>query len=268
MSAEPIDGDPTTELPVGPPDPAPVARAVSVTRGLCPFLSAGGGAWRSAEAAAEHRCTAVAPPVKLATEKQRRLCLTPSHASCATFLVAREAREPAVQGLGAGARPIPRTTPVVLERGRFAITNRALHPDRTAGQAALVIVLAVAFAGIVTARPGSGTGGPADAIVNPTTNPGATSSARTSSASAHPAVSSAAPAAASPAPQITLVPTENTPPPSGSEPPGATTTYTVQRGDTLSGIAATHGTTWQVLAKLNAIKDPSALKVGTVLQLP
>ena len=45
--------------------------------------------------------------------------------------------------------------------------------------------------------------------------------------------------------------------------PSAPTTYTVKRGDTLSGIAGEYGTTWQVLAELNDIKDPSALRVGT-----
>ena len=51
-------------------------------------------------------------------------------------------------------------------------------------------------------------------------------------------------------------------------PSGAATTYTVRRGDTLSGIAATYGTTSKVLAQLNHIKNPAALRVGTVLQLP
>jgi nucleoid-associated protein YgaU len=74
---------------------------------------------------------------------------------------------------------------------------------------------------------------------------------------------SPSPADASPTPGITLVPTENTPAPST-----APATYTVKRGDTLSGIAAVYGTTWKVLAELNDIKDPSALRVGTVLQLP
>jgi len=45
-------------------------------------------------------------------------------------------------------------------------------------------------------------------------------------------------------------------------------TYKVKSGDTLSGIAAAHGTTWQVLAELNGITDPSKLRVGQVLQLP
>ncbi len=49
---------------------------------------------------------------------------------------------------------------------------------------------------------------------------------------------------------------------------GAAATYKVKSGDTLSGIAAAHGTTWQVIAQLNKITDPAKLRVGQVLQLP
>ena len=42
-------------------------------------------------------------------------------------------------------------------------------------------------------------------------------------------------------------------------------TYTVQAGDTLSGIAAKYGTTYQELAALNGISDPNIIHVGQVL---
>ena len=42
-------------------------------------------------------------------------------------------------------------------------------------------------------------------------------------------------------------------------------TYTVQAGDTLSGIAAKYGTTYQELAALNGISDPNVIHVGQVL---
>ena len=42
----------------------------------------------------------------------------------------------------------------------------------------------------------------------------------------------------------------------------------MKRGDTLSGIAATYGTTIKKLAALNHITDPSKLRVGQVLKLP
>ena len=59
------------------------------------------------------------------------------------------------------------------------------------------------------------------------------------------------------------MPTEDSPAPSA-----APATYRVKPGDTLSGIASVYGTTWQVLAELNDIENPSALRVGTVLELP
>ena len=45
-------------------------------------------------------------------------------------------------------------------------------------------------------------------------------------------------------------------------------TYTVRAGDTLSGIAARHGTTWQTLARLNNIPNPDLIHPGQVLTLP
>ncbi|MCT1857339.1 LysM peptidoglycan-binding domain-containing protein [Micrococcus luteus] len=48
----------------------------------------------------------------------------------------------------------------------------------------------------------------------------------------------------------------------------ATGTYTVRAGDTLGGIAKAHGTTWQALAKLNALADPHLIEVGQRLRVP
>ena len=41
----------------------------------------------------------------------------------------------------------------------------------------------------------------------------------------------------------------------------------MQPGDTLSGIAAAHGTTWEALAALNSstVSDPNQISVGQVL---
>lgn len=44
-------------------------------------------------------------------------------------------------------------------------------------------------------------------------------------------------------------------------------TYTVQQGDTLSGIASEHGTTYEALATLNNISNPNLIHVGQVLRL-
>lgn len=49
--------------------------------------------------------------------------------------------------------------------------------------------------------------------------------------------------------------------------PNTTTTYTVKRGDTLSGIAAKYGTTVSNLASLNNIKNVNRIYVGQVLKI-
>ena len=45
-------------------------------------------------------------------------------------------------------------------------------------------------------------------------------------------------------------------------------TYTVKAGDTLSGIAAAHGTSWQELQRINGIPDANKIYPGQVLRLP
>ena len=49
--------------------------------------------------------------------------------------------------------------------------------------------------------------------------------------------------------------------------PESSGTYTVQKGDTLSSIARKYGTTYQKLAELNGIQDPSKIYVGQVLKV-
>ena len=53
-----------------------------------------------------------------------------------------------------------------------------------------------------------------------------------------------------------------------ARPASATGTYIVQAGDNLGRIAKAHGTTWQALAKLNALKDPNNIEVGQRLRVP
>jgi LysM repeat protein len=45
-------------------------------------------------------------------------------------------------------------------------------------------------------------------------------------------------------------------------------TYTVQRGDTLIGIASQHGVSVEQLMAANNIKDPSLIQIGQVLKIP
>ncbi|WP_195430771.1 LysM peptidoglycan-binding domain-containing protein [Clostridium sp. D46t1_190503_E9] len=53
----------------------------------------------------------------------------------------------------------------------------------------------------------------------------------------------------------------------GTNQGGTTTTYTVQSGDTLSGIAQRYGTTWEHLAQINNISDPNLIYPGQVLKI-
>ena len=55
--------------------------------------------------------------------------------------------------------------------------------------------------------------------------------------------------------------------PAPSQPSSPSGTYTVVAGDTLSGIAARFGTTYQELAKINGIANPNVISVGQVLRL-
>ena len=49
---------------------------------------------------------------------------------------------------------------------------------------------------------------------------------------------------------------------------GGEQTYTVKKGDTLSGIAAKYGTTYQKLASYNGIANPNNISVGQVIKIP
>nr|ACX85559.1 pCQ3_58 [Streptomyces sp. W9] len=53
-----------------------------------------------------------------------------------------------------------------------------------------------------------------------------------------------------------------------TKPPATSGTYTVKKGDTLSGIAAAHGTTVKAMVDLNGLKDPNKLSVGQKLKVP
>jgi LysM repeat protein len=55
--------------------------------------------------------------------------------------------------------------------------------------------------------------------------------------------------------------------PTATTPTASGTTYTVQSGDTLAGIAAKEGTTWPALAALNDLSNPNVIFVGEVLTL-
>lgn len=55
--------------------------------------------------------------------------------------------------------------------------------------------------------------------------------------------------------------------PGGSKPAPQKRTYTVRAGDTLSGIAARYGTSWQALAQKNGISNPNLIFPGQVIRI-
>jgi LysM repeat protein len=257
------------------PRPAALSTAPD-TAAVCPYLLAADSAWRSSTVSRDHRCHAVAPAAALAADKQRRLCLVSAHVGCATYLAATTALE---EGGSVEERPLHRsvtkTAPLVLDRGRLPMALPAL-PDR-AGQGGLVALMVVAFGALAITRLGDGSPG-----ISPVGGVSGASPTAAAIATATPAEATTAPASPE-APTRTLVPSgvepttapTPTPPPAASPTPAptprptqASATYTVQSGDTLSGIAGEHGTTWQILAELNDIENPRQLRVGQVIKLP
>ncbi len=246
------------------------------TVAMCPYLLAADGRSRASNASRDHRCTAVAPAAILATEKQRRLCLVADHLGCSTYTAAT-----AVHGTLARpsrvrptTRPLTRTTPVMLDQGRLSRLGVPALPQRHVGQGGLVALMAVAFGALAVAR--LSVGGPElrPSVVNgASASPAVTVSAEPAAGATSDPVSPTSDLAGEPAatPERTLVPSEvdpTAPPPDASPAPAGAKTYTIKRGDTLSGVAGSYGITWQALAELNGITDPGRLRIGQVLQLP
>jgi LysM repeat protein len=207
--------------------------------------------------------------VALAVAKQRSLCLVAAHGTCATYLAARanEVGRPDRAGASADLWPDTRSAPILLEptRGIVPLPGGTV---RTGGQALLVGLMVLAFLVLVVARttappasgspsPGASTGGVGaaaspSASVTVTPSPAPTT---TATPTASPVVSpSASPAATtSPSPVATSTP--------------ATRRYTVRSGDTLSGIAATFGTTVKAIKAANGLSG-NVIRPGQVLVIP
>jgi LysM repeat protein len=173
-------------------------------------------------------------------------------------------------------RPIPRTNPVVLDRGRSAPQmrfpgSRQRTPGGSGGfnlppvlrgrgvQAGLAGVVVIALVAVLFVR------------LSSSDKPGASPSA-----SARPSSSIAAtlrPSAIPPTDAPSIEPTTSAPLVTAAATPKPTKTatpktYKVKAGDTLTSIAAKFGTTAAILQKLNNIKDPKLLQIGTILKLP
>jgi LysM repeat protein len=67
--------------------------------------------------------------------------------------------------------------------------------------------------------------------------------------------------------EATATPAPTSPSTSGGQ-QGQYVTHTVQRGETLSSIARSYGTTWQAIAQANNIANPSQIYAGQSLKVP
>lgn len=249
------------------------------TRQICPFLTIEGGGWRSSSPSRDHRCGAVTPPVPLAVDKQRRLCLADAHLACATYLAATGSSpsgemvlaKAALGRPGAGASPtvtrwaLVRTVPVVLDRGRVPASVGAIARDRRGGQLLLAGLLVAAFAAVAVARL-SGSGGPASVGASQSSEPTATPAATLPPASPTPEPS--VDASVAPTETPSLAPTEAPSLAPTAAPTAAHQTYIVQSGDTLERIARRFGTTVDAIVELNGLVDRNRLSIGQRLLIP
>ena len=239
--------------------------ALAEPRAVCPYLLMGSGRWRNAEPSREHVCASDPSPIPIGLETQRRLCFA-DFETCARFEAAAAAYRAAVPL--APLRPVARTVPVVVDRGRAPLPVPRVVGRRTLGQAVLALAMIGAAAALLLARLGSPTGGGAGQSPSPSGLPGASAIAE-ASPSAGPSLVVSPSISASPSATATPRPTPSrTPKPSPTASPGTGQIYTVQPGDTMSSIAVKFGTTVKKLSALNGIKDPGLIHPGQVLKIP
>lgn len=208
--------------------------AASADGSVCPFLreattGLGGGGC----------CTSRGAAVPVSVQHEAALCRSPRHALCSRY-------QPALPVAAA-----PAAQPAAARQGsqsRLAITS-----------AAMVLLVAVATTAAVK------TGNPFGA------EPEAGVAASATVALATPVPSAvAAPAtiaAATPPPAAAARPT-STPTPAIPTAPAAPQRYTVQRGDTLTGLSARFGVPLRSLAAANRLAATAQLRIGQQLVVP
>jgi nucleoid-associated protein YgaU len=163
-----------------------------------------------------------------------------------------------VASADAARRPIARSTSVVLEQPRFAIPGIG-SGNVAVSQAALVGLMVLAVVVVLIARLSTPTA-PAIAPLPSATmsaNPAPTATPRpTPTRSPSPAASGAEPSGSGAVPGS-----------AASSERAFRTTYRVQAGDTLVGIAAEFGTTVAAIQQLNGLTG-SDLNIGQLLKIP
>jgi hypothetical protein len=235
----------------------------------CPFLVAEVGGWRLDAPSRDHRCGAFSPAAPLAPEKQSRLCLTPGHTTCATYLASLSARTERV-----GAAPVrrttrwglSRTTSVIEDPGGLRARFLAAILDRRRWPAIPAVILVTTL--FVLALSGFRAGVPTSPIA---TASAAASLAPALGATTMPTATSAPPPPTEPVPSATPAAPPTSAPtavPATATPSASFRIYVVRSGDTLGEIASRYDTTVSAIARLNNISDPGRLKIGQVLRIP
>ena len=162
-----------------------------------------------------------------------------------------------VASADAARRPIARSASVVLEQPRFAVAG--LGGNMAVSQAALVGLMVLAFVVVVVSRLSAGAPAP-----EPSPTPTITASPSPSPTPRPTPRPTQTPSASG------LAPSGSVAPPSVAAVPSADafrTTYRVEAGDTLVGIAAEFETTVVDLQQLNGLSS-SALRIGQLLKIP
>jgi LysM repeat protein len=237
----------------------------------CPFLVADTGGWRLDMPTRDHRCAAFSPPAALSPEKQARLCLTPAHTGCATYLASLTARTERL-----GAAPVrratrwglARTTSVIEDPGGIRTRLLAILLDRRRWPAIPAVILVTTL--FVLALSGFRAGVPTSPVATATPGAVVASSAATPPATSRPAETPAPEPSTSESTAPETAPPPTVKPSAAPAPlPSATArTYRVKSGDTLTAIAARFGTTVAAIVELNDLPNRNALSVGQILLIP
>ena len=120
--------------------------------GICPYLLAERGRWRSARPSRDHRCTAVTSPLPVAADKQLELCLVDRHPTCPRFIAARTQLEDAGVGRVHSTWAFGAPVPVLLEGPGLHLDLPRTVRGRPVGQVLLGLLMILAFAAVVLAR--------------------------------------------------------------------------------------------------------------------
>ena len=239
----------------------------------CPFLVAETGGWRLDMPSRDHRCGAFSPPAPLSPEKQSRLCLTPAHPTCATYLASVTARTERL-----GVAPVrrttrwglARTTSVIEDPGGLRARFLAAVLDRRRWPAIPAVILITTL--FVLALSGLRAGVPASQVATASPTPASSTAASTHRATpgllATPSPFESAPPASAPIGTVPPPTTGPTSEPATPTPAASYRTYRVKSGDTLSAIANRFCTSVSAIVSLNHLSDPGALSVGQVLLIP